>query len=187
MTERVAERLLYLVRHGESTWNVLRRVQGQWAAPPLTARGRQQAHGAAVAVAGSGAVRLLTSDAVRAQETSEIIGRQLGLHARREPLLRERNWGVLQGRPLAEASAVESSLRPDEPIPGGESRSGVRERLGRLLASPVIEQACGPVILVTHGDVIVEALRLWGGPRGLGTVPENGSVTQLRIETSRSF
>jgi len=178
----MTDRLLYFVRHGESTWNLRQRVQGQYAAPPLTSRGRHQAHGAAAAVAGSGAVRLLTSDAVRARQTSEIIGRRLGLGVRSEPLLRERHWGALQGRSLAEAAAVESSLHPDQPLPGGESRSSVRERLGSLLSSPAIVHAAGPVVLVTHGDVIVEALTLWGHSRSLDTVPGNGSVTPVRVQ-----
>jgi broad specificity phosphatase PhoE len=34
---------LLLVRHGESTWNVAGRMQGQTAPPALTDRGRRQA------------------------------------------------------------------------------------------------------------------------------------------------
>lgn len=35
--------ILHLVRHGQSTWNVEHRVQGQTMHPPLTELGREQA------------------------------------------------------------------------------------------------------------------------------------------------
>jgi len=79
------------VRHGQSTWNVLDRLQGQTAHPPLTELGRAQSAHAAGSLADAGAVRLLTSPAVRAQQTAEIIGSYLGLEVETEPLLLERD------------------------------------------------------------------------------------------------
>lgn len=180
----MTSRVLYLVRHGESTWNTAGRVQGQYGAPPLTGRGRGQARRAALDLLGSGAASLVTSDAVRARQTAEIIARRLRLRAHPTPLLRERHWGVLQGGPLAEAVAAERVLADDESVDGGESRAAVRDRLRRLLTWPVLGAGSAPAVVVTHGDVLVEALRLWGGPAECGgglTVPENGSVTRVRI------
>jgi len=78
------------VRHGQSTWNVLDRLQGQTAHPPLTDLGRAQAAHAAGTLIDAGAVRLLTSPAVRARETADIIAGHLGLEVVIEPLLVER-------------------------------------------------------------------------------------------------
>ena len=58
--------LLYLVRHGESTWNAEHRVIGAATTPPLTDRGRSQAAEAAGRLRGTGARTLLASDLVRA-------------------------------------------------------------------------------------------------------------------------
>ena len=67
---------VYLVRHGQSEWNVLRLTQGQTMPPPLTALGRSQAASAAEILADElvGTARLLTSDLTRAVETARIIG-----------------------------------------------------------------------------------------------------------------
>lgn len=66
---------LWLVRHGESGWNVAGRIQGQSpAAPGLTATGREQASHAALELARR-APRIpliVASDLTRTTETSEI-------------------------------------------------------------------------------------------------------------------
>ncbi|WP_257953364.1 phosphoglycerate mutase family protein [Nocardioides sp. B-3] len=70
-------RPVYLVRHGQSEWNVLRLTRGQTMHPRLTPTGRAQAAAAADSLAlglASRPVRLLTSDLTRAVETADIIG-----------------------------------------------------------------------------------------------------------------
>jgi len=180
--EVLATRLVYLVRHGESTWNVLNRVQGQSALPPLTARGWRQAYDAASILAEVGAARILTSDALRARQTAHVISGRLGLPARRTPLLRERHWGVFQGGGMADAAAADSLLLDHEPVEAGESRAAVRDRVAVLLEASLAAMA-GPLILVTHGDVIAEVVRACSGvsaPRG---TPHNGSVTRVEVCT----
>jgi broad specificity phosphatase PhoE len=82
--------MILWVRHGQSTWNVLDRLQGHELSPPLTELGREQAAQAADALAGRGVVRLLSSPATRAVETAEIIAAALGLEVEIEPLLLEK-------------------------------------------------------------------------------------------------
>lgn len=170
---------VYLVRHGESTWNVAELIQGQTLSPELTARGVDQAHEVAESLAGLGIRRVVTSDAARAQQTAAIIARRLGVVVESTPLLRERHWGVFQGGGREVARAVEKSLSPDQPLEHGESRHDVRDRwrefagwLGRL------GQPVEPVVVVSHGGFIQEALT------DLGVVVEdvpNCSVTVVAL------
>ena len=157
---------LHLVRHGQSTWNVEGLVQGQSVHPELTELGRAQAGRAAALLADTGAVRLLTSDLVRATQTADIIGAATGLRPQMTTLLREQSVGDLEGRPSAEAAraweeaatAVDGYGDPIEAVdvrPGaGESLRDVLARVTALLASPWITDAVGDVILVSHGDTI---------------------------------
>lgn len=108
-------RRLYFVRHGQSTWNVERRIQGQTMSPPLTTLGRLQARRAAMQLAQTGATTLLTSDAMRAMQTAKIIGPVLGLSSTPTSLLREQHWGDLQGQTSDDAWAIAAWLRDDEP------------------------------------------------------------------------
>jgi probable phosphoglycerate mutase len=175
---------VYLVRHGQSTWNVARRIQGQVASPPLTPLGRRQSCRAASQVAGSGATTLLTSDAVRARQTASVIGSVLGLAPVETPLLREQHWGHLQGQSGDDAWATAMLLKDDEPFPGGESRRDVRARLERLLGSDLVRDADGPVVMVSHGDTIAEAVRLLSGEPS--APPTNGGVICLPFLVGRA-
>lgn len=146
---------LLLVRHGQSTWNAAGRVQGQTMSPELTDLGRRQASVVAARLLERRPRRLLTSDLVRARETARIIGEVLGLEPEHDPLLRERHYGAWQGGPLGDAVRVARSLADHEPLPGGESLVDVRHRWQRLAAG--LRGLPGPVVLVTHGNVIADA------------------------------
>lgn len=146
---------LLLVRHGQSTWNAAGRVQGQTVSPELTALGRRQAAAVAARLLDRRARRLLTSDLVRARQSAQIIGEVLGLEAEDEPLLRERHYGTWQGGRLDDAVLAARSLGEHERLPGGESLVDVRRRWQRLVAG--LRGAPGPVVLVTHGNVIADA------------------------------
>lgn len=147
---------LFLVRHGQSTWNVEKRLQGQTSHPPLTELGRAQAAQAAEKLQELSPTSILSSDLLRAVETATIIGEALGLDMRTTPLLREQGLGEMEGQ-------LTKDLRP-QPTPegkhiteirwgGGESILDVHQRMATLLQHLRAEQADGTV-LVSHGDAI---------------------------------
>lgn len=152
---------VYLVRHGQSEWNVLRLTQGQTMHPPLTALGGTQAVAAASALAAelSGrSVRLLTSDLVRAIETAAIVGERLGVEPVPDERLREQHLGSLQGQAYVESWAhaeLHDWSDPELPMAGGESVAAVRRRMAALLdeLDPAV-----PTVLVSHGDAIRSAV-----------------------------
>ena len=119
---------LHLVRHGQSTWNVEGRLQGQVDLPELTALGRAQASSVAALLSRLEAQRLLTSDLVRAVQTAEIIGEAIGLVPIPTTLLREQHYGALQGLTTDAASAEWERLAGSamdeygDPIPFSERR-----------------------------------------------------------------
>lgn len=148
---------VYLVRHGQSEWNVLRLTQGQTPHPALTALGREQAAEAAETVAADLAgrrARLVTSDLVRAVETARIIGARLGLEPELDARLREQHLGGLEGRSYEdswEQAEQHDWSDPELAVAGGESVAAVRRRLVALLdeLDPAV-----PAVLVSHGDSI---------------------------------
>ncbi|WP_082563447.1 MULTISPECIES: histidine phosphatase family protein [unclassified Nocardioides] len=162
---------LLVVRHGQSTWNVAGRIQGQTASPKLTDLGRRQAAGVAARLLGHGPRKLLTSDLVRAWQSAEIIGGALGLEPLSDPRLRERHYGIWQGRNADAARQASLSLADHQRLPGGESVSDLRQRW--LAVAAELRGTPGPVVLVTHGNIIAE---LAGD-----SVPGNGSVTRISL------
>ena len=186
------QRLLYLVRHGETQSNARGVLQGALDSP-LTRRGRQQALDVAAALRARNVLPalMLASPQGRAQTTLEIIREALpalkGVPARIEPCLAEMNYGTCQGVPLA-------SLPFDPWMPkdgaarfGGETGREVQLRaLGGLLG--VMDKASGNVLAVSHGPVmshLLEALEP-GGEAHL-TI-ENGCILVLSYnQTARSL
>lgn len=185
---------VYLVRHGQSEWNLLRLTQGQTMHPRLTALGRRQAEAAADLILddlnGGPCHGIVSSDLVRAAETAEIIADRFE-PAGRGPLeitydkrLREHALGDLEGQPYAEGWSMADHpdwLDPYVRVGGGETVQEVYERIGSLLA-----ETTGPVILVSHGDTIRAAYAwLRGLPvtEGSGVHITNGAV--LRADQRR--
>jgi probable phosphoglycerate mutase len=155
---------VYLVRHGQSQWNLSRLTQGQTAHPPLTELGRSQSAAAAELIAadleGSGlaAERLVSSDLTRAAQTAAIIGRRLHLPVESDSRLREQHLGELEGRSYEETWAAAEAFDwsdPTRPIAGGESLMDVYERMAAVLEEV---HPAGARVLVSHGDAIRAAL-----------------------------
>ena len=67
------------MRHGESTWNAAGRLQHRNPAPPLTDLGRRQVREAAEELRGTAVDVLLTSPALRATQTAQIVADLLAL------------------------------------------------------------------------------------------------------------
>jgi broad specificity phosphatase PhoE len=91
-------------------------MQGHELSPPLTELGRKQSAVAADALIGRGVVRLLSSPAVRAQETAGIIGDRLGLDVVTEPLLLEKGLDEEIPEVLARIRTVLDMDHPDHTV-----------------------------------------------------------------------
>jgi broad specificity phosphatase PhoE len=108
--------MILWVRHGQSTWNVLDRLQGHELSPPLTELGREQAQDAAESLSDRGVVRLLSSPATRALETAEILAAHLGLEVEVEPLLLEKGLDENYTNVLVRVQQVLDRDLPDHTV-----------------------------------------------------------------------
>lgn len=87
---------LYLVRHGESEWNILKKVQGQKDVN-LTKKGEQQAEKIANRLYNENIDIIYSSDLKRAFETAKKIGDKLKLNVNPDKSFREINFGIWEG------------------------------------------------------------------------------------------
>lgn len=148
---------LYLVRHGQTDWNVVGRWQGQ-ADVPLNERGRQQAAQIARSLSEVGLVAIYSSDLVRARETADALAELTGLKVRLDSRLREIHQGQWQGLLVAdiqERYGQEFQRRRDDPLnvspPGGETVLQVRERVVDAIEDIVQQHPDERVAVVSHG------------------------------------
>ena len=152
-------------------------MQGQTAWPPLTSEGVGQAIAVADELEQYRAGRIVSSDLRRASETARIIGDRLALPIAHTPLLRERCWGIYEGAPVVEGHRADCLLTDEDALPQGESRTDVATRLRTLLSSLLVSP--DPVVVVTHGDVIREAVRLWTPYAADAGRLENGCIVAI--------
>ena len=154
---------LYLLRHGETAWNLERRMQGSKDSA-LTNRGRAQAAAMGRALAAElarepGPTLFLRSPLGRTRETAEIIGQELGLDPtewRDDPRLAELRYGDWEGSTWAEIEVSHpnamASWRADPEgfcPPGGETHVDLRRRSAEALADII---ASGTrTVVVSHG------------------------------------
>ncbi len=157
---------LILIRHGETVWNLERRMQGQTDSP-LSARGLQQARLLAKRMPEFDFTALYSSDSGRALVTARAIAEVTGHTVVVEPALRERHFGVFEGltgpemqKRHPQAYARFKSRDADYVVPGGESALAFRDRALACLADIAARHANELVVVVTHGlvcDVVYRA------------------------------
>lgn len=148
------------IRHGETAWNVDTRIQGQLNIG-LNEMGRQQAFRVARALATEPIQAIYSSDLMRAWDTARAISDASGGALQAHPGLRERSFGVLQGKTFAEIEANwpehTQRWRKRDPLwapEGGESLVEVRERIIRTASELAARHLGEQIVLVAHGGVM---------------------------------
>jgi len=138
---------LWLVRHGESTFNAEGRFAG-WSDPPLTPAGEAMARALLPRLADIPFDGIWRSDRIRAKETARLAGfSRVPADAR----LREIHFGDLEGKTFLETGEEwRARLRSfaDFAAPGGESTVDVQRRAeaflaGFALTSRASSRVCG--------------------------------------------
>jgi uncharacterized phosphatase len=173
---------LVLVRHGETEWNRLGKVQGL-SDIPLNETGRRQAREAGRHLKSQHWDAIAASPLGRAAETAEIIAREVGLRGPElvEALV-ERNYGEAEGM-----TGEEIDRRWGGELKARESRESVLERVVPALVALAERHPDSRVLVVTHGGVIGSLVRMttdWAWPEH-GVRIENGSDHVFRVEDGR--
>ena len=147
----------WLVRHGQTDWNVDERWQGH-SDIPLNPAGLEQARRLAKKLTGQHFDALYTSDLQRAAQTAEVLGASLGLAYQTDPRLREINLGLWEGMLESELRQQFSSAweeRRNDPLnghaPGGETLPEVASRLELAFNTIASTYPAGKVLVVSHG------------------------------------
>jgi 2,3-bisphosphoglycerate-dependent phosphoglycerate mutase len=168
---------LWLVRHGESTWNIAGLAQGYNDGAELTERGLSQAAEAAAQFGYRPVRAIYASDLRRAQQTAMAFAAVLGLPVHFDARLRERCLGVLEG--TAHTTISPSDLGhgdgrlfdPDARPAGGESvrdlylrAAGFCDDLAAGLRDaslhddwdtlPGLTERDGDVLVIAHGGTV---------------------------------
>ncbi|MBI5429220.1 MAG: histidine phosphatase family protein [Nitrosomonadales bacterium] len=155
MTTRIC-----FIRHGETDWNVDKRIQGQTDIP-LNENGRAQGLAMAFNAAHHSFDAIYSSDLVRAHETAKMLATRRGLEVKLLPQLRERHYGIFQGITAAEgvqrypeAHARYKARDPDYDFDTGETMHTLAARVEAAINHLVSHHNGETIAAVSHAGVL---------------------------------
>ena len=186
---------LYLMRHGETTWNRSNRIQGH-SNPPLSLTGRRQVLESARHLRGRGIERIFTSDLRRAMASAGIVERALQAPVTVLPPLREICLGAWEGltpdqvnrryhEGYAKWMAAPGSVR----VPRAEPHEHFCARIRRCWTQTLIRGHERRILVATHGGVIAALLAHLLHARYnaliIGLAIDNASITHVTLHGKR--
>lgn len=187
---------LYFVRHGETSWNQMHKVQGR-ADIPLNEYGRYLAKKTAEGLKDIQLDFAYTSPLIRAKETAQIVLGNRNIPIIEEPLIQEMNFGVAEGicfkgdakEPGGEEFNKFFVDTANYKVPeGGESIPELLERVGGFLDGLYKneERKDQSILISTHGAALKAMLNTIKGIASIeefwgNGVPKNCSVTEVEV------
>lgn len=184
---------LLLARHGQTVWHAENRYAGV-SDVALTDTGRAQAEALGHWAAAHPVDAIWTSPVSRAVATADPACRVLALTPHREPDLRECDFGVVEGRTLAEFAAQDpdaaAAFRADpvaHPFPGAEDPAAAATRGAAALHRIAAAHDGGRVLVVAHNTLLRLVLcRLLSLPlaeyRRVFPQLRNAAVSEIRMD-----
>lgn len=150
---------IFLVRHGQDEDNALGVLNGS-RDTVLTKLGIEQVNSAALKLKDRGINYILASPLKRAYQTAQIISRVIGVEKITvDPLLAERDFGILTGKPIADipryagrvinVGKINYFLEAD----GAETFPALYSRARKILSNLKRIKPNQNILLVTHGDL----------------------------------
>ncbi len=177
---------LYIIRHGQTDWNVEGKIQGRQDIP-LNDMGRRQARALADGMKSRPVAAVYSSPQKRAMETAEAIAGPLGLTVKAVPQLMEIGYGDWEGRSAEDILTTDRELYESwwqHPAtvapPGGETLNQVDERC-RQAWDMIRSGMKGDTAVVAHGGTLAHFIvhLLEGQPEAKEIVVSNASITTM--------
>ena len=148
------------IRHGETDWNVARRIQGQTDIP-LNETGHAQALAMAFNAAHYEFAAIYSSDLTRAYDTARMVAARRGTEVRTMLQLRERHYGIFQGitaeegsRRFPEAYAHYRARDTEYDFETGESLNGFAFRVHAAIDVLTRQHGGQTIAAVCHAGVL---------------------------------
>ncbi len=173
---------IYLVRHGQTEWNLRDILQGQLDSP-LTEKGLQQARELIGRFKDVEFAAIFSSDLARAKRTAETVSVERNLEINTSELLRERNWGRFDGKPAQlfreecrELIKSFQNISPEEQwkfkyAANIESFAEINARFLEFLRGTAADYRGKNILIVSHQDILKSLLmRLGKTPRRVGNM-----------------
>lgn len=184
------KKYLYVVRHGETDYNAQGICQGQMCNIGLNQKGKEQAYELASRLKDAQLGAIYCSPLLRARETAEIIAAHLSLPVTIHDGLIEGNFGVSEGKPMAEIRTWPIYQLWTNPDPkydhvhyeNGESKQSIRQRVVKAINDICSNEKAENILVVAH-SAIVRSIG-WASGSFIQGMP-NGSIFRFVYEDGK--
>ena len=150
----------YIVRHGQTNWNILGKTQGHGNSD-LTPKGENQALELSKAIKEYPIDYIYSSDLGRAVQTAEIIGSTIGVDVIQTPSLREMGFGDWEGLLIEEIKKDHAKTYEtwrNQPhlvnIPNGETLHIIKDRVDAFIKELNEKYDNKHILLVSHSVTV---------------------------------
>ena len=150
----------YIVRHGQTNWNILGKTQGHGNSD-LTSQGIEQAQDLANEIKKFNIDYIYSSDLGRAVETAQIVADKLNIEVQKTTALREMGFGVWEGLLIDEIKKDHNDTYTtwrNQPhlvdIPKGETLHIIKERVDKFIAQLNEKYDNKNILLVSHSVTV---------------------------------
>ena len=166
MAKAIKPCTIYLVRHGQSEWNVQNLMQGKTSGVPLTKTGIKQARAIEAKLKKIKFAAIFSSDLMRARQTAQVIAWQRKLAVTTARAIRERSFGAYEGKTLEQYQEdLRETLKRFDVLSdkdkfkfvyphGIESIGGTVARVITFLREVAVAYAGKNVLVISHGGVL---------------------------------
>lgn len=181
--------IIYIVRHGETDWNVKHLVQGE-SDIPLNTEGIKQAEELRSIFRNIKIDAVFSSDLIRAKKTAEVIAIDRMLAIKTSKLLRERRFGKFEGESWDEACEIfetwENLSRKNrliyKPDKGYETDQEAVSRFITFLREIAIVSPGKTILIVSHGTIMRILLNHLTGKTYLSGAVGNSGYIKLKSD-----
>ena len=169
---------LYVVRHGETIWNVERKAQGITDIP-LTDKGRLEAKELQELISTLNIDVVISSPLNRARETAKIlVDSKLPINT--DDRIKERDWGMNEGAIIDTVDTWDCwDVILNTKVQNIECIQDFMYRVSNFIEDIKVRYKDKNVLIVTHSAVsrVIHYL--------LGTIPEDGNLSRISIPNLR--
>lgn len=186
--------IIYLTRHGETEWNIEKRLQGRGDSP-LTENGIQRAKELRDRIKNIDIDVIYSSPIKRALNTANILRGNKNIDIVTDDRLMEMCFGDYEGKKIDIIQKenpnwdIKLIMQGNVEIcaPNGENLKEVRERISKLMNKIIAENIGKSILIVTHG-ITLKALMYYFKDKDVNSeVMGQATLTKINIDEKNNF
>ncbi|MGL5648382.1 MAG: histidine phosphatase family protein [Clostridium sp.] len=182
---------IYLTRHGQTEWNLEKRLQGRGNSP-LTKFGVERAEELSKRIEGMELDKIYTSPIERAYKTAEIIKGKKEVEFLEEEALMEMSFGDFEGQKIDDLAKMDNDFdmslimtgNTEIKAPNGETLEEVRSRVKNIMDKIIKEDDGKNILIVTHGITLKALMHYFKDEEANTEVMGQATLTKIIIDAN---